>query len=164
MRMLSQQDMSGSEIIKAIEKETEGRWRPSPGSVYPLLAWFVDNGFIQESAKSEDNIKRYALTEKGKNFLREAREKHVDFETPRFMIPPMIGWGIGYPPSKEDIELRTVLGRLFGDIVDIRMECELKHSKEKLEEVSRIIAEACEKVEKIMGEKTGDMQHDKSGD
>ncbi|MGQ9782145.1 MAG: PadR family transcriptional regulator [Nitrososphaeria archaeon] len=162
LRMLSQQDMSGSEIMKAIEKETEGRWRPSPGSVYPLLAWFVDNGFIKESVKSEDGIKRYTLTENGKNFLKEAKEKHVDFVEPRFMMPPIIGWGIGYPPSKEAIKLRNSFGRLFADMMDLKMVCDLEHSKETLEEVSAILAEASEKIEKIIREKTGETHHDKS--
>ena len=44
-----------------IEKNSWGSWRPSPGSVYPLLEELVLEGTI---TKREDG--RYELTQKGK--------------------------------------------------------------------------------------------------
>jgi DNA-binding PadR family transcriptional regulator len=52
---------NGAEIIDEIEKMSWGGWRPSPGSVYPLLDELTQEGLIQ---KKEDG--RYELTEKGK--------------------------------------------------------------------------------------------------
>ncbi|MGI0078446.1 MAG: PadR family transcriptional regulator [Nitrososphaerales archaeon] len=52
---------NGAEIMDAIEKNSWGSWRPSPGSVYPLLEEMVQEGAIH---KMEDG--RYELTEKGK--------------------------------------------------------------------------------------------------
>ena len=32
----------GYELIQALETKTDGRWRPSPGSVYPTLQMLAD--------------------------------------------------------------------------------------------------------------------------
>ena len=70
LNLLNERPISGSEIIAEIQRETEGHWKPSPGSIYPLLAWFQDNGYAKKLRKGEGGIKRYALTEKGKKFLK----------------------------------------------------------------------------------------------
>jgi len=157
LRMLSEKEMSGSEIMSAIKKETQGRWTPSPGSVYPLLAWLEDNGFIKEVPKVEGEVKRYTLTVQGKNFLKEAKEKKMEFGEPSFMMPPFIGWGGCYPLSKEDVQFRNSFGRFFAAVIDFRRIIETNASKEKLKDASKIIDEASERFEemnrKIAGEK-----------
>lgn len=82
--------MSGSEIMEKIERETGGRWKPSPGLVYPLLAWLQDNGYTKRLPKEEGGIKCYVLTDKGKKFLEEQVKfgerlrKKLQFLTPLF--------------------------------------------------------------------------------
>jgi DNA-binding PadR family transcriptional regulator len=61
LSIISRGPKNGAEIIDEIEKMSFGGWRPSPGSVYPLLDEMTQEGLIQ---KSEDG--RYELTEKGK--------------------------------------------------------------------------------------------------
>jgi DNA-binding PadR family transcriptional regulator len=54
----------GYELIQRIEAKTEGRWKPSPGSVYPTLQLLEDEGLV---APSETEGKRtFALTEAGR--------------------------------------------------------------------------------------------------
>ncbi|MCS7136732.1 MAG: PadR family transcriptional regulator, partial [Aigarchaeota archaeon] len=48
LELLNEKPMSGSEIMSEVERRTNGCWRPSPGSVYPLLAWLQDNGYVRE--------------------------------------------------------------------------------------------------------------------
>jgi DNA-binding PadR family transcriptional regulator len=157
LRMLSEQDMSGSEIMSAIKKETQGRWIPSPGSVYPLLAWLEDKGFIKEAQKTKGEVKRYTLTEQGKNFLKEVKEKKMEFPEPSFMMPPFIGLGGWYAPSKEDIQLRNSIGRFFMANINFRKIVGTSSSKGKYEQVIKTIDDASEKIEeinrKIAGEK-----------
>ncbi len=52
---------SGAEIMEVMEANLQGWWRPSPGSIYPLLKGLVDEGVL---SRSED--KKYALTSKGR--------------------------------------------------------------------------------------------------
>ncbi len=39
LESLSEKPTSVSELIGEIEKHTSGFWKPSPGSIYPLLSW-----------------------------------------------------------------------------------------------------------------------------
>ncbi len=84
--------MSGAEIVERIERETGGKWKPSPGSIYPLLAWLQDKGYTSESSPMENGMKRYILTEEGKKFF----EEHVKFgqkflEKMEWLAPMLVG-------------------------------------------------------------------------
>jgi len=71
LKLLNEKPMSGSEMMSEIEKQTNGCWKPSPGSIYPLIAWLQDQGHIKEAPEQEAGIKRYTLTEQGKTFSKE---------------------------------------------------------------------------------------------
>ena len=61
LSMLTKEPKNGAELMDEIEKMSWGRWRPSPGSIYPLLEGMVQDGLVR---KREDG--RYEITEKGK--------------------------------------------------------------------------------------------------
>ena len=48
LSMLSRGPKNGAEIVDEIERMTQGWWRPSPGSIYPLLADLQREGLIQK--------------------------------------------------------------------------------------------------------------------
>lgn len=80
LRLLSTKSLSGSEIMTEIEKETEGRWKPSPGSVYPLLSWLQDKGYTKIASDQEPGMKRYTLTNEGQAFLKEHIRRRKDIQ------------------------------------------------------------------------------------
>jgi DNA-binding PadR family transcriptional regulator len=57
--LLSSSPKNGVELIDGVEAMTRGWWRPSPGSVYPLLERMANEGTIR---KREDG--KYELTPK----------------------------------------------------------------------------------------------------
>jgi DNA-binding PadR family transcriptional regulator len=57
--MLAASPKNGVELIDEMERMTQGWWRPSPGSVYPVLEQLTREGMIK---KRDDG--RYELTEK----------------------------------------------------------------------------------------------------
>ncbi|WP_252896842.1 PadR family transcriptional regulator [Metallosphaera hakonensis] len=57
---ISESPKNGIEIMKEIETMSRGFWKPSPGSLYPMLAKMTEEGFIR---KKEDG--RYELTSTG---------------------------------------------------------------------------------------------------
>jgi DNA-binding PadR family transcriptional regulator len=61
LSILQQSPRNGAEIMDQIEMATQGWWRPSPGSVYPLLDELQKEGNIK---KRDDG--KYELTERGK--------------------------------------------------------------------------------------------------
>ncbi|MGQ4910824.1 MAG: PadR family transcriptional regulator [Candidatus Thorarchaeota archaeon] len=68
LMLLQEGPMSGSEIASRIEERTSGRYRPSPGSLYPLLAKLKEDGFTEE-LPIVGGVKRYQLTDLGHAFL-----------------------------------------------------------------------------------------------
>ena len=59
LSMLSNSPKNGVEIMNEIEAATRGWWRPSPGSIYPLMDQLTKEGLVQ---KNKDE--RYELTDK----------------------------------------------------------------------------------------------------
>ncbi|WP_242662343.1 PadR family transcriptional regulator [Teichococcus deserti] len=68
LAMLAEAPRHGYELIKAIEERMGGSYSPSPGVIYPLLAWLEDMGFATVEASTGPR-KRYALTPEGQEFL-----------------------------------------------------------------------------------------------
>lgn len=60
--MLETGPKNGADIISEVEKASMGWWRPSPGSVYPLLEEMVQDGLV---TRREDG--KYEITNKGKD-------------------------------------------------------------------------------------------------
>jgi DNA-binding PadR family transcriptional regulator len=54
----------GYELMRRLEEHSGGRWRPSPGSVYPLLQMFEDEKLAR--SRDEDGRKIYELTAEGR--------------------------------------------------------------------------------------------------
>jgi DNA-binding PadR family transcriptional regulator len=52
--------MSGKEIIDKAVLQSDGKWKPSPGLIYPMLGRLLEEGLISET----DNG-RYNITSKG---------------------------------------------------------------------------------------------------
>ncbi|MEM3459182.1 MAG: PadR family transcriptional regulator [Candidatus Bathyarchaeia archaeon] len=150
LELLSEKPMSGSEIMDEIEKRTDGRWRPSPGSIYPLLSWLQDNAYVKELPVEENGMKRYALTDKGKKLLEEQRQIKMKFRKEvRFMPPPFLGalW-FRIPPEKT-IQLRKSMHRVFSAFFELGSNLEKKFSEKALEEVQKILDETAEKIEEL---------------
>jgi DNA-binding PadR family transcriptional regulator len=90
LRLLKDNPLSGSEIMAEVKKQTDGRWEPSPGSVYPLLAWLHENEYTAEVPREKgDYVKRYTLTEKGEKLLEQSSELREELQNKLdFFAPP----------------------------------------------------------------------------
>ncbi len=100
--LINDSPKKGSEIMTSVEEKTDGRWKPSPGSVYPMLAGMETEGLIH---KNPDG--RYSIAESGK------REMEFHKKT-------MIGFGRrGMPDTVEGIlsQMTSYIG-YFNDIAD----------------------------------------------
>jgi DNA-binding PadR family transcriptional regulator len=67
LKLLAKRPMHGYEVMKALEEETHGCYKPSPGTVYPTLQWLEDEGLVK--ADTADGKKVYAITDSGRAFL-----------------------------------------------------------------------------------------------
>jgi DNA-binding PadR family transcriptional regulator len=70
--LLAEEPRNGYQLMQAIEELSGGRWRPSPGSIYPTLAQLEDQGLIRPIER--ENTSLFELTDAGRAHLKEHRE------------------------------------------------------------------------------------------
>jgi DNA-binding PadR family transcriptional regulator len=164
LEALSEKPMSGSEIMNEIEARTNGRWKPSPGSIYPLLSWLQDNGHVKELPSDQSGLKRYELTGSGKALLNEQKKifeeqrKMVDEQRRihmklgkegRFLGPSFIGapW-FRFPPERT-AEIRRTMRKLVTAFLKLGEDLEAHFSKESLDEALKLLNNTAEKLDEI---------------
>jgi DNA-binding PadR family transcriptional regulator len=74
--LLAEEPRNGYQLMQTIEERSDGRWRASPGSVYPTLAQLEDEGLIRGIER--DGTKLFELTDAG----REQAEQHAGRTAP----------------------------------------------------------------------------------
>lgn len=151
LRLLENQHMSGSEITSRIEKETGGRWKPSPGSLYGekgLLTNLAEEGVIEE-LPPEGGIKRYRMTELGRALMEEdtaiADAMREKLQSAPFPFIPFLD----APPELQD--MRQSSRRLFEAAFGIHAELSEEMDAEVASEATKIIDSAARKLERIIG-------------
>ncbi len=71
LEILSEQPMTGKEIIDKAIVQTGGKWKPSPGLIYPLLGRLLGEGLIEEHENG-----RYRVTKKGISISSDIKSAH----------------------------------------------------------------------------------------
>lgn len=66
-------------MMEILEERSQGMWRPSPGSIYPLLNAMEEHGLI-ETVRTEGRSKIYALSQKGHDHFKETFRRKGDVE------------------------------------------------------------------------------------
>src|SRR5437773_74186 len=106
--LLKDQPRHGYDIIRALEDRMGGRYRPSPGSVYPTLQMLEDLGYVTSS--QQEGKKVYSITDEGRRYLTEQASTIDDI---RSRITA--GWDAAQRPEMADLmhELRELAPALF---------------------------------------------------
>jgi DNA-binding PadR family transcriptional regulator len=64
LALLAEEPRNGYQIMQQIEERSQGAWRPSSGSVYPILQQLEDEGLASTNGRT------YELTEKGRAYVK----------------------------------------------------------------------------------------------
>lgn len=72
--ILREKPRNGAEIMDSMEQMSQGWWRPSPGSVYPLLEELEKDGVIQKQTDGRYTLSPQAREEMGFPFARGSRD------------------------------------------------------------------------------------------
>jgi DNA-binding PadR family transcriptional regulator len=103
---LLKRPMHGYDVMQELEDASGGRYRPSPGSVYPTLQMLEDGGFV--TSQVIDGKRVYALTDAGRKLLDE--RPHDDADEADEEGPPGEDWRADWH------EMRNT-ARKFGEAV-----------------------------------------------
>ena len=71
--LLAEEPRNGYGIMQEIEERSAGAWRPSPGSVYPVLQQLEDEGLVRADDSGERKV--MTLTDEGRAYVEEHRER-----------------------------------------------------------------------------------------
>jgi DNA-binding PadR family transcriptional regulator len=70
LALLAEQPMHGYQMIGELAERSDGEWRPSPGSIYPVLQLLADEGLVR--AEESEGRRVFHLTDSGRAYV-EAR-------------------------------------------------------------------------------------------
>jgi DNA-binding PadR family transcriptional regulator len=149
LKMINEKPMSGAEIVEEIEKQT-GSWKPSSGSIYPLLARLHKKGLTKELPTDELGFKRYTFTDEGKKFFEKQRAFGKDFiKRIEFLAPMLVG---GFEIEEDNERFRkskSSAKNLLKSFIILRQNSD-KLSENDVEELSAILNDCNNKIRKIV--------------
>jgi DNA-binding PadR family transcriptional regulator len=160
LEALNEKPMSGSELMDQIEKHTGGAWKPSPGSIYPLLSYLQDNGYVKE-LPTENGLKRYELTLSGKTLLEEQAKVRKKFrEESGFVTEPFFDKFFMNIPAEKSAQIRNSMKRLAVSSFKLGHSLTENFSEQALNEALRTIDEASTKLEEINSKLKGEPKNE----
>lgn len=132
---------SGSELIEEIEYYTD--WKPSPGSMYPLLSKLEEQGLIESLESDDPYLKRYGVTSAGLKMIDEHKKRSNHFRA-RFHSIQKMYWKL-FEEMNED--LFKAQSRLFTAVQKIHPL--LKYNLDASSQVYELLQVTAENIEEI---------------
>ena len=125
LELLTEQPMAGKEIIDKAIIQSEGKWRPSPGLIYPMLGRLLDEGLIDELENG-----KYKVTKKGLDMAADLQSVNNIFEK-QIDIISRIG-NVGKFMTMDLIDRVSTIGSTLSSNLDKMTEEEKKKYKQFL--------------------------------
>ncbi len=135
LKQLQKMPHTGKEIINSAIEESDGKWKPSPGLIYPLLGRLLDEGLIEETKDG-----KYQITDKGKTISQDLESFNRNMKEQIDTVMKMAN--VGKFMAMDVLERVAILGNLLSSNVSSMtnneiekytkfLESELKKIKEK---------------------------------
>lgn len=133
LSLLKEQPMTGKEIIDKAIFQSEGKWKPSPGLIYPMLGRLLEEGLITEMENG-----RYKITNKG-------LEISIDLQSVQNLIHKQLDvmfrlGNIGKFMAKDMIDRVASIGSILSENLD-------KMTEQEKEKYKEFLTEELEKIE-----------------
>ena len=134
LELLTEQPMAGKEIIDKAIIQSDGKWRPSPGLIFPMLGRLLDEGLIDELENG-----KYKVTKKGLDMAADLQSVNNIFEK-QIDIISRIG-NVGKFMTMDLIDRVSTIGSTLSSNLDKMTEEEKKKYKQFLENELRKLDE-----------------------
>jgi len=85
LMLLAEEPRNGYQLMQEIEERSGGNWRPSPGSVYPVLAQLEDEGLVR--AVERDGTKLFEITDAGRTHVADREDNTPPWESEDDVAP-----------------------------------------------------------------------------
>lgn len=94
LTLLNKEDMYGYQLIKEIEKSSEGIFNLKEGTLYPILHSLEREGMVESFWSQKEGLRKrkyYRLLDKGKNLFKEKKAEWITFRT---AVDQVLGEGL----------------------------------------------------------------------
>ncbi len=142
LMLLAEEPRNGYQLMQTIEDRSGGRWRPSPGSVYPTLAQLEDESLIR--AVDQEGTKLFEITDAGHEKLAQSKTDPAPWEE-----EDGGGWG---PQSTGFSEIGTQMFQIAKAAWQVAQEGD----ERQVEKASQTLAEARRALYGILAKDTDD--------
>lgn len=137
--LLAEEPRNGYQLMQVIEERSDGSWRPSPGSVYPILSQLEDEGLVR--AAERDGGKVFELTDAGREQVAEAKDT----------TPP---WEIA---DDDGLTVRRDMRRLVGEVAQAAMLVNHAGDDQQIEQALEALRNARRTLYRIMADSVEDV-------
>ena len=138
LKQLQKMPHTGKEIINSAIEESDGKWKPSPGLIYPLLGRLLDEGLIEET---EDG--KYQITDEGKTISKDLEIFNKNMKEQIDTVMKMAN--VGKFMAMDVLERITILGNLLSSNVSSMTNHEIEKYKKFLESELKKVKEMASK-------------------
>ena len=135
LELLQKKPHTGKEIIDTAIKQSGGRWKPSPGLIYPLLGRLLEEELIEETKNG-----KYQVSKKGKNTLNDL-ESFNDIIRKQLDTIFRVG-NVGKFVAMDVLERVTILGNLLSSNVE-------KMTKSEAEKYRKFLESELKKIDEV---------------
>ena len=126
LKQLQKMPHTGKEIINSAVEESDGKWKPSPGLIYPLLGRLLDEGLIEET---EDG--KYQITDEGKTISKDLEVFNRNMKEQIDTVMKMAN--VGKFMAMDVLERVAILGNLLSSNVSNMTNHEVEKYKKFLQ-------------------------------
>ena len=135
LELLQKKPHTGKEIIDTAIRQSGGRWKPSPGLIYPLLGRLLEEELIEEAKNG-----KYQVSKKGKNTLNDL-ESFNDIIRKQLDTIFRVG-NVGKFVAMDVLERVTILGNLLSSNVE-------KMTKSEAEKYRKFLESELKKIDEV---------------
>ena len=139
LKQLQKMPHTGKEIINSAVEESDGKWKPSPGLIYPLLGRLLDEGLIEETKDG-----KYQITDKGKTISQDLEVFNKNMKEQLDTVMKMAN--IGKFMAMDVLERVTILGNLLSSNVS-------KMTNHEVEKYKKFLQAELEKIKEMDSKK-----------
>ena len=139
LKQLQKMPHTGKEIINSAIEESDGKWKPSPGLIYPLLGRLLDEGLIEET---EDG--KYQITDEGKTISKDLEVFNKNMKEQIDTVMKMAN--VGKFMAMDVLERVTILGNLLSSNVS-------NMTNHEVEKYKRFLKSELEKIKEMDSKK-----------
>jgi len=141
LELLKTKPHTGKEIIDYASEQSQGKWKPSPGLIYPLLGRLLDERLIEETKDG-----KYKITKKGKTTSEDV-DKVNEIVKKQLEVVIRLG-NIGRFVAMDVIEKIFTMGSLLSSNA-------ASLTREESEKYKKFLKSELKKLEKSVGKKKG---------